>query len=146
MTSPTPMPVLRTVQFAVPGRPAAKGSRSVAKGPDGRTWTYERSGRARSHLAVVRAAARDAMAGSGPLAAPYAATLWFNFRRPAKPRREWPGASYGDLDKLVRLVLDGLTQGGAIEDDAHVLWIHAGKCFTSGTEHTSVTVETITDD
>lgn len=52
--------------------------------------------------------------------------LTFRFTRPAKPVREYPPL---DIDKLCRAVLDGMTQGGIIEDDRHVVHLTAVKQY-----------------
>lgn len=52
--------------------------------------------------------------------------LNFRFTRPAKPVREYPPL---DIDKLCRAVLDGMTQGGIIEDDRHVTHLTAVKQY-----------------
>jgi len=46
--------------------------------------------------------------------------------RPSAPRLP---AVKPDLDKLVRAVLDGITEGGAIHDDAQVCAIAASKTY-----------------
>jgi Holliday junction resolvase RusA-like endonuclease len=50
--------------------------------------------------------------------------------RPAAP--EWP-VSRPDLDKLIRAVMDGLTDAGAMTDDARVISISALKAYPGGT-------------
>jgi Holliday junction resolvase RusA-like endonuclease len=52
--------------------------------------------------------------------------LTFRFPRPAKPVRDYPPI---DIDKLARAVLDGMTQGGIIEDDRHVVHLTATKQY-----------------
>jgi len=80
---------------------------------------------------------------------PDAATVTINFDMPRpksdpKWRRErWPWANRRpDLDKLVRLILDGLVAGGALDDDAHVVSLHATKRYPlpGGTAGMSVTI------
>lgn len=76
-----------------------------------------------------------------PLAGPVAVRVWFMLKRPnghcrtgrnahllrdGAPARP---AGTPDLDKLIRAVLDGLTQGGAWKDDAQVVTITAAKHY-----------------
>jgi len=55
--------------------------------------------------------------------------LWFYLSRPSSVSREYPTVM-PDLDKLVRSVGDGLTQGGAIADDARIVDLHAYKRYS----------------
>ena len=59
--------------------------------------------------------------------------------RPSAPA--WPHRK-PDLDKLIRAVLDGITQGGAIADDAQVVRIAAQKTY--GTPGAVITIEELT--
>lgn len=56
---------------------------------------------------------------------PYRVQLVFTCPDAKKPVHAWPTKT--DLDKLVRAVLDGLTNGGIIEDDRHVVALTARK-------------------
>ena len=51
--------------------------------------------------------------------------------KPTAP--EWPAVT-PDVDKLCRSTLDGLTQAGAIEDDARVVFLTAAKAYVD-TDH-----------
>ncbi|MGW0920415.1 RusA family crossover junction endodeoxyribonuclease [Streptomyces sp. NPDC002755] len=51
--------------------------------------------------------------------------------KPTAPR--YPG-KYPDLDKLCRSTLDALRMGGAYQDDARVVTLHAFKVFTEAGE------------
>jgi len=55
--------------------------------------------------------------------------LWFYLPRPSSVSRDYPTVM-PDLDKLVRSVGDGLTQGGAIADDARIVDLHAYKRYS----------------
>lgn len=55
--------------------------------------------------------------------------LWFYLPRPSSVSRAYPTVM-PDTDKLVRGVLDGLTKGGAIVDDARVIDLHAYKRYS----------------
>ena len=64
---------------------------------------------------------------------PVHVSLIFALPRPAsapKRRRTWPiGSRSGDLDKLSRAVLDGLTDAGVWRDDSQVVRLVASKDY-----------------
>lgn len=122
---------MSTARFWVSGQPAPQGSKRNIGG-----------GR------MIEASAgvgpwRDRVAGETQRLAhpqftgPTRVTLRFLLIRPAAhlgargvvkasaPR--WPGGKRYDLDKLVRAVLDGLTDGGLLSDDGNVAWLRARK-------------------
>jgi len=55
--------------------------------------------------------------------------LWFYLPKPSSISRDYPTVM-PDVDKLVRAVGDGLTQGGAIADDARIVDLHAYKRYS----------------
>ena len=55
--------------------------------------------------------------------------LWFYLPRPSSVSRKYPNVM-PDLDKLCRAVGDGLTNGGAIADDARIVDLHAYKRYS----------------
>lgn len=59
--------------------------------------------------------------------------------RPKRPRWWSPGVK-PDLDKLCRALLDGMTDGGLITDDARVVGLHAHKRYASEVNPTGVRV------
>ncbi|MCI2959524.1 RusA family crossover junction endodeoxyribonuclease [Agromyces atrinae] len=61
---------------------------------------------------------------------PVAVTLRFVMPRPQRPRWQVPAVK-PDIDKLVRAVLDGLTDGGLIADDARVVKLTASEEYAS---------------
>ena len=79
----------------------------------------------------MREATRYVMRHRDMLAAPYDVALEFRLHTPRK-HGAWPTGA--DLDKLVRAVLDGLVQGGAISDDRHVTALTASKAFAPEAE------------
>lgn len=87
-----------------------------------------------------------ARAEAGSIEAPYVVALDFAMPRPARPAHPHP--TRGDLDKLVRAVLDGLTRGGLIADDRHVIELAASKRWASerGAEGVAVTVRSMAED
>ena len=125
----------RTATFTVPGVPAPKGSRIVGRRKDGRTYTRPASKREHPWVEAVAEQAST----HEPLVPPYDVTLSFCMPRPAKPSHPYP--TRGDLDKLVRAVLDGLTRGGLISDDSRVTTLYAQKLWVDpGLEGVIVTV------
>ena len=86
---------------------------------------------------AVRAGTQRVMTITGQrvMDGPVRITIHFYLPRPktAPKAVTWP-AKRPDLDKLCRSVLDGLTAGGAWEDDAQVVVLRAWKSFaTAGT-------------
>lgn len=124
--------------FVVRGVPAPKGSRISGRRKDGSIFTRPAS---KGEHAWVEAVAMVAKT-QPPLQPPYSVGLHFAMPRPKKPSHEYP--TRGDLDKLVRAVLDGLTRGGLIVDDRHVTDLSAAKFWAlPGDESVAVTVEEI---
>ena len=121
--------------FTVLGLPAPKGSRTVGRRADGRIFTRPASKREHPWIEAVARAASE----HDPLPPPYGVALSFCMPRPARPAHPYP--TRGDIDKLVRAVLDGLTRGGLIVDDAHVTSLDAHKYWVDpGLEGVTVTV------
>jgi len=68
-----------------------------------------------------------------------------NTRGEVKPSAPDFPATIPDLDKLVRCVLDALTQSGVITDDARVVELTAAKVFVEDrAEGASIFIQTIT--
>lgn len=116
------------VQFTVPGLAAPKGSRTTGQRKDGSRYTRESSKRSKPWVESVILIARTKRPGGRTLEPPYDIALSFFLPRPDGPKYDWPVRD-GDLDKLARGVLDGLTQGGLIVDDRHVTRLLAEKWF-----------------
>ncbi len=117
---------MKPFAITVPGKPLPKGSlRHVGRGrlieqTSVKTWMSE-----------IRRNITDAYGDEAPLfEAPVRATLHFRFPRPAAAKnRLYPHLrSVGDLDKLIRAVLDAL-QPQVLVDDSLVVMIAAGKFY-----------------
>jgi Holliday junction resolvase RusA-like endonuclease len=80
-------------------------------------------------LEAVTYSARANRPAGKPLEPPYEIELVFSMPRPAGPKYDWPTKD-GDVDKLVRGVLDGMVQGELLVDDRHVTAVVARKQFT----------------
>lgn len=114
------------VEFFVPGTPVPQGSKTAFV--VGRRAVVTDANRAtlKPWRATVAAYADFARTFSGPVAV----TLLFLMPRPQKPRWEYPAVK-PDLDKLVRAALDGLTDGGLLEDDARVVDLDAKERYAT---------------
>lgn len=119
---------MRTVSLTVPGHAAPKGSRIAGVRKNGTRFTREASKRSKPWVERVAYAAAANRPGGETLEPPYDVGLTFFLPKPKRPKYGWP-VSGGDLDKLVRGVLDGLTQGELIVDDRHVVSITTRKVF-----------------
>lgn len=129
----------RAVTLNVAGIPAPKGSRIHGQRADGTSYSRPASRREKSWTDAVALTARTARPDGCTLPPPYAVDLVFALPRPAKPSHPHP--TRGDIDKLVRAVLDGLAQGGLILDDRHVTALRAVKRWAiPGGEGVVVTV------
>lgn len=117
--------------------PAPQGSKN--RGRNG--GLYESSKAVGPWREAVRAQAQLAMRDRWPFGGPVAVRAWFWLPRPKGHYRTGrnahllrdaaPGRPSGtpDLDKLIRAVLDGLTDGGAWKDDGQVVELTARKLY-----------------
>ena len=82
---------------------------------------------------AVRGEAQRIIPAGGALTGPVHVVIQFFLPRPVSlPRRVlWP-AKRPDLDKLIRAVLDGLTEGGAWKDDGQVVKLGSEKLYAAG--------------
>jgi len=126
------------VSFRVAGLPAPKGSRIPGRRKDGTIYTRPANASEKSWTEAVAYVARAKRPGGKMLKPPYAVELEFHLPRPKQPKYEWPVRA--DLDKLERAVLDGLTQGGLIVDDRHVVELRSRKSFVLHGATTGVSI------
>jgi Holliday junction resolvase RusA-like endonuclease len=117
------------VSLRIAGIPAPKGSRTVGTRKNGTHYTRESSEGVKSWVEAVAYSARANRPKGKPLEPPYEIELVFSMPRPAAPKYDWPSKD-GDIDKLVRGVLDGMVQGGLLVDDRHVTALTARKEFS----------------
>ncbi|MFT4295758.1 MAG: RusA family crossover junction endodeoxyribonuclease, partial [Micropruina sp.] len=124
-TTPLRVPVTKRFAF-VEGRPAPQGSHAYRGHRGGKPILTESS----KYVAPWRETIKLAAARHGGMlpAGPVAVELDFLLPRPQRCPRPTPPAikRVGDLDKLVRAVLDAIT-GVWIADDAHVTRLAATK-------------------
>lgn len=119
----------------VKGHPAPKGSRKFLGG----SASKESSERCKPWVeAIALSAMGQRLPGGEFLPPPYRIGLRFVMPRPANPKWDWP--TIGDVDKLERAVLDGLTQGGLLLDDRHVIRLDSEKEYAAPGKSTGVSI------
>ena len=116
------------MQFEVFGRPEPQGS-SRAFVHKGRAVVTSDNPNLKDWRNLISAAAREQMNGLPPLDSPVSVEVAFYLPRPKSVKREEPTVK-PDLDKLVRAVLDGLTDI-IYRDDAQVTSVRASKHYVT---------------
>jgi Holliday junction resolvase RusA-like endonuclease len=115
----------------VPGLPAPKGSRKSFVNPrTGRIVSLDACERTKPYQEAVALAVREAMQGAPPLEGPISLTVTFLLPLPKRASRKLPCVR-PDVDKLLRSVLDGMTSGGAYQDDGQVTDVSVEKRYAS---------------
>lgn len=118
--------------FVVLHRAAPQGSKVMDKGKNGKPFMRESSKGVRPFRTALR---RAAMGSDGRPRAkflgPVTISIEFEFQRPRSNSDEHATTqgTVGDVDKLSRAVLDGLTEAGVIEDDRFVVKLVATKAW-----------------
>jgi crossover junction endodeoxyribonuclease RusA len=128
------------VIIVVRGIPAPQGSKRHVGG--GRM--IESSRAVGPWREAVRAQTQNAMHGNGfvPAEGPCAVFINFYLPRPkSTPKKITLPIKRPDLDKLVRAVLDGMTEGGAWLDDAVVVRLQAQKNYAGESNPPGCTIE-----
>lgn len=116
--------MVAVITLWIPGVPVPQGSKTVAQG-GGKAWLRDSNGsRLRPWRAVVAAYADIGYTFDGPV---FIAATFF-MPRPQRPRFLHPAVK-PDLDKLMRAIGDGLTDGGLLHDDARVTRWDARKRY-----------------
>lgn len=124
------------IGFSVRGIPITQGNKTAFVAGDRAVMREGRTKKANEKFKMWRHAindeARKAMGDLPMIAGPVALTAHFTLPRPAsapKRRRTWPiGARSGDVDKLARALLDGMT-GVCFGDDAQVVRLNVRKDY-----------------
>lgn len=130
---------VRQLAIEVRGLPAPQGSKRPVRLGNGRAGVVESSKAVGPWREAVRAECQGQAAE--PIPGPVNVTVSFLLPRPishfgtgrnagmVRPSAPAYPAGVPDLDKLVRSTLDGLTAGGAIDDDARIVRIIASKNY-----------------
>lgn len=119
---------MSVMEFYVEGDPATKGSWRAIRRRDGGTFMKPDNDREQSWAEHVAWAANQAMrAEQYHVSGPLRVELFFRMQRPRRSGYSYPPR--GDIDKLVRSVLDALT-GIAYADDKQVVQVLAEKAWT----------------
>jgi Holliday junction resolvase RusA-like endonuclease len=146
----------------VPGRPVPQGSKTafVSKST-GKPIVVDKDVRLPQWRMKITAHAIEAQAEwmhtrpdvALPLRGPIGMTVAFYMNRPLghfgtgrnagtlKPSAPTHPASMPDLDKLLRAVLDGLTDAQVWKDDGQVVWIQTTKTYADDTTHEGVHIQ-----
>lgn len=102
-------------RFEVDGLPIPQGSKTIAKAGR-KVWLRDaNAAKLKPWRARVAAAADFGVTLDGPVLV----AAVFYMPRPKKPRW-WRPAVKPDVDKLARALMDGMTDGGLLADDARV--------------------------
>ena len=117
-----------TVRFFIPGVPVQQGSKTAFVVGKRAVVTDQNKARLKPWRAIVAAHARHHKFLT--FDEPVAVSLTFVMPRPARPRFNVPAVK-PDIDKLVRAMLDGLTDGGLISDDARVVRLTAEERYAT---------------
>lgn len=140
------------VEFTVIGTPVPQGSKRVvsSKGRSGRAWVIDANDATlRPWRATVTAAAVEAIPHNWDTAASYAMFATFSFPRPKShygargvlpSRAGTDHRQKPDVDKLLRAVMDSLTDAGVWRDDSQVCVVAARKEWTTDAGRLAVEV------
>lgn len=136
---------MRAYTVRIPGTPVPQGSsRAFVRG--GRAVVTSANPRLRSWRADAAWSISEVARRDGPLEGPVHVGAVFLFPRPVShfgrkgllPSAPMLHAQKPDLDKLLRALLDAMTEGGAIRDDSRVVSVSAYKAWTEGEPGTMV--------
>jgi Holliday junction resolvase RusA-like endonuclease len=130
------------IEFRVPGVAAPQGSKKAFKTRGGRIALVESCSRVKPYRATVALAAREVWA-EGATHGTVGVSIAFTFVRPKSHYNAkgvlragvatHPGKGIGDLDKLCRAAIDGLT-GVIYADDSQVVSLVATKAYGNTAE------------
>jgi Holliday junction resolvase RusA-like endonuclease len=136
--------ITRPHAFRVYGEPAPKGSIAGRVAKNGRVILSEQVNRNRGWRRTIENAAPLWVHERPDPHQPLKVTLTFALTRlRAAENRTYPSTRSaqkvgGDLDKLVRLVLDALETAGVLTDDAQVVELSARKLYSDALEWSGV--------
>lgn len=119
------------VSFVVDGVPIPQGSKTAFVVGRRAVVTDANKAKLKPWREAVKVAAGEALRVSGGVSfvGPVRVSVRFAFVRPVSVKgRVWPSVK-PDVDKLVRAILDGMTDSGLIKDDALVVELVAVKVY-----------------
>ena len=125
-----------TVSFFIEGVPVPQGSKTVSQAK-GRAWLRDANAKRLKPWRHVVATHADL---GVTFDCPVTVTLSFVLPKPKRPRWTVPAVK-PDLDKLTRAVLDGLTDGGLVADDARVVDLIVRKRYPTPGDLTGVGID-----
>ncbi|MGN6199997.1 RusA family crossover junction endodeoxyribonuclease [Humibacter sp.] len=112
------------VSFFVTGTPVPQGSKTAFVVGKRAVVTDQNRVKLKPWRETVAIAADMGRTFPGPVEV----VLVFSLPKPQRPRWFVPAVK-PDIDKLVRAVFDGLTDGGLIDDDARIITLTASKVY-----------------
>lgn len=123
------------VTLTVKGDPQPKGSLKCIGGRGGRHRLVEddKTGNRAPWRRLVATAARQAAGRFGMIPGPVRVAITFRLQQAPSNRDDLPMRK-PDIDKLERMILDALVDGGLIEDDARVVYLTARKVWASASQ------------
>lgn len=120
------MPRLVT-SFQVEGVPVPQGSKTVFMVKGRPILADVNTAKLKPWRKAVAAAARAA-SPAVQVENPVSLLVTFTFEKPKSVKRLWPSVK-PDLDKLLRALLDGITESGLWRDDAQVVDVRVSKVY-----------------
>ena len=117
------------IAFTVYGRPVPQGSMKAFVRGGRAVVTSDNAGLENWRLCVSRAANEAGRGSRVDGGESWHVTLLFVFERPKSDKNRSLPNVRPDLDKLCRAILDGITDGGLIHDDAQVVGLRAEKLY-----------------
>ena len=146
----------KSYAFTVAGRAVPQGSkRAFVNKSTGRAMMLESSSRHKHWRQLVALCAQESKRRPDvPLDEPVIVAVTFSFARPKSHyvirktgnllKMDAPlwatSRAIGDIDKLLRSVLDAITDAGWIRDDSLIARVFADKTYTTGRDQISVCV------
>ena len=117
----------------VTGEPIPQGSKVAAVTKDGRAFMRDAHPGLKAWRENVAQATWRFMHQTfeiDPLQGAVSCTIWTYITRPKSVTRTYPHVK-PDVDKLARAILDGLTDGGAWDDDSQVVELSIRKAYAT---------------
>lgn len=123
------------LRFTIEGVAIPQGSKTVFNGR-----AVDANKKLKPWRKAVTAAASEALAGRDAMVGPVYVWLVFRLPRPRTVKRTLPHVK-PDLDKLVRAMLDGVTDAKVWADDSQVVYLSAKKLYADDNPYVAVMVQ-----